>query len=701
MDQKQSEKSSGIPRSSRGSEIASQTPQKTNEPLLTEPKLPKRYKIISEFFDQMTCSLRLLSLCKKSPTFRNVSAQVQVLTKREFLYGHLAQIKYILPEALQTDKILVHDKKTLCVRPDVKITLLFDGIDVHLERSRVIALQELFASRLEDFVSSHPEACDVPEAMLPELFNQSSKVFSQTNYSLEDVGGDSIVQSQPTPEVGNLLEVPDTLQHVRKHFSEVIVPALEKTGLLVSQSPPPPSMRNQESESRGEICIDTVCADSDVVNGQAVNSGQNEVTPEGFPGFTGSTNSTQLTGTGPSVGYVACESPAVKEKCHDAEDHIFSQTRSGMCQQMASSLPGTVAVINDISLAVGCSSVTKEELLHKIIINNFDIVERREAEEQVELLEKLVPGWIYKKSTPSGDTTYRLGEFAAKRLQISILIGRACQWCQLIQLQHPSAALTAFSLLLRSGLRPDSFSVVGGLSACERSRYLLGGRGIHGMVLRSGFDSEPIVGNALVDMYSRNGEIGAAAVSALRVFDKMPVRNEVSWTAMILGCVRGERPIRALELFKEMKDDGVAGPTEITLVAVLSGCADNGALDLGLCIHGYISKIGMTENVAVTNALLDMYSKSGSLGSALSLFKEMQSRDVFSWTTMVSAYASHGKGSFALEMFYAILDSGVCPNEVTFLSVLSACSHAGMVLEGREIFRRMTEFYGLQPKIEH
>ncbi|OWM82960.1 CDT1-like protein a, chloroplastic [Punica granatum] len=505
MDQKQSEKSSGIPRSSRGSEIASQTPQKTNEPLLTEPKLPKRYKIISEFFDQMTCSLRLLSLCKKSPTFRNVSAQVQVLTKREFLYGHLAQIKYILPEAVQTDKILVHDKKTLCVRPDVKITLLFDGIDVHLERSRVIALQELFASRLEDFVSSHPEACDVPEAMLPELFNQSSKVFSQTNYSLEDVGGDSIVQSQPTPEVGNLLEVPDTLQHVRKHFSEVIVPALEKTGLLVSQSPPPPSMRNQESESRGEICIDTVCADSDVVNGQAVNSGQNEVTPEGFPGFTGSTNSTQLTGTGPSVGYVACESPAVKvsssgenlsietpaqltpkraipngddyqkstygdgdkclpshkptkrslnffvegdgnassftvgesescehvpsnsicatvpiaessistsaavpwqEKCHDAEDHIFSQTRSGMCQQMASSLPGTVAVINDISLAVGCSSVTKEELLHKIIINNFDIVERREAEEQVELLEKLVPGWIYKKSTPSGDTTY-------------------------------------------------------------------------------------------------------------------------------------------------------------------------------------------------------------------------------------------------------------------------------------------------------
>lgn len=297
-----------------------------------------------------------------------------------------------------------------------------------------------------------------------------------------------------------------------------------------------------------------------------------------------------------------------------------------------------------------------------------------------------------------------------------------------LQFQRPYTALATFSLLLRSGVRPDSFSIVGALSACGRSKNLPSGRALHGTVLKSGSGYEPIVGNALIDMYSRNSEIAAAQAvfggmrmkdvsswtsllngfiicrdieSAHLVFDEMPLRNEVSWTAMISGCVQGEMPIRALELFKEMNDEGLAYLTEMTLVAVLSGCADIGAFHLGVCIHSYVSKIGMTNNVTVKNALLDMYSKSGSLGLAHRLFNEMQSRDVFSWTTMISAYAFHGEGSTALELFYAMLESGINPNEVTFVSVLSACSHAGLVLEGWQIFSRMTELYGIGPKIEH
>ncbi|KAG4939838.1 hypothetical protein JHK86_045979 [Glycine max] len=293
----------------------------------------------------------------------------------------------------------------------------------------------------------------------------------------------------------------------------------------------------------------------------------------------------------------------------------------------------------------------------------------------------------------------------------------------------PSKSLSAFSRCLHVGLRPDSFLIVAALSSCGHCKDLVRGRVVHGMVLRNCLDENPVVGNALIDMYCRNGVMGMAASvfekmgfkdvfswtsllngyilgnnlsCALELFDAMPERNLVSWTAMITGCVKGGAPIQALETFKRMEADdrGVRLCADL-IVAVLSACADVGALDFGQCIHGCVNKIGLELDVAVSNVTMDMYSKSGRLDLAVRIFDDILKKDVFSWTTMISGYAYHGEGHLALEVFSRMLESGVTPNEVTLLSVLTACSHSGLVMEGEVLFTRMIQSCYMKPRIEH
>ncbi|TKY44954.1 Pentatricopeptide repeat-containing protein [Spatholobus suberectus] len=293
----------------------------------------------------------------------------------------------------------------------------------------------------------------------------------------------------------------------------------------------------------------------------------------------------------------------------------------------------------------------------------------------------------------------------------------------------PSKSLSAFSHCLHMGLRPDSFLVVTALSSCGHCKDLVIGRVVHGMVLRNCLVENPVVGNALIDMYCRNGVMGMAALvfekmgfrdvfswtsllngyilgkdlrCAREVFDAMPEKNLVSWTAMITGCVKAGAPVQALEMFKRMEaGDGGACLCVDLVVAVLSACADAGALDFGQCIHGCVEKMSLELDVAVSNAMMDMYSKSGRLDLAVRVFVEILKKDVFSWTTMISGYAYHGEGHLALEVFSRMLESGVTPNEVTLLSVLTACSHAGLVVEGKVLFTRMIQCRYMKPKIEH
>ncbi|XP_039028145.1 pentatricopeptide repeat-containing protein At2g22410, mitochondrial-like [Hibiscus syriacus] len=308
-------------------------------------------------------------------------------------------------------------------------------------------------------------------------------------------------------------------------------------------------------------------------------------------------------------------------------------------------------------------------------------------------------------------------------------------WTCLISLfsryRNPIKSVFAFSQLMRAGLRPDSYSVVAALSACGKSEDLLNGKLIHGLILKYNLGFKiSIVGNALIDMYSRNGEIIVAELvfdcmyvkdvaswnsllngfilcndleASRRVFDKMPKRNEVSWSALISGYVKVKEPLVGTKLFKEMRSQGKVNPTIVTVVAVLAGCANNGALYFGGSVHGYVKKVNLDakKNVVLSNALMDMYSKCGYLGVAGTIFNEMCLRDVFSWTIMITGCAFHGKGKQALQLFSDMKESNVAPNEVTFLSLVSACNHEGLFVEGQELFRDMVRCYGFKPMIEH
>lgn len=151
-----------------------------------------------------------------------------------------------------------------------------------------------------------------------------------------------------------------------------------------------------------------------------------------------------------------------------------------------------------------------------------------------------------------------------------------------------------------------------------------------------------------------------------------------------------------------MKETGLE-PNEITLIAVLSACASIGALDLGIWIEEYASKRKIQDNVYVATALVDMYAKCGNLECASRVFENMPKRNEVSWNTMISAHASHGRAEEALALFKRMLDEekALRPDGITFIGVLSACVHAGLVDEGRQLFNMMSSSFGLTPKVEH
>ncbi|XP_022841606.1 pentatricopeptide repeat-containing protein At2g20540-like [Olea europaea var. sylvestris] len=302
-----------------------------------------------------------------------------------------------------------------------------------------------------------------------------------------------------------------------------------------------------------------------------------------------------------------------------------------------------------------------------------------------------------------------------------------------LNIRQPMKALLLFSKLTASDfVKPDSHSIVAALSACARCKDLVNGKSIHGMVHKYLERPRPVVHNALIDMYCKNRRIRLAQsvfdrvhfkdvaiwtslinghildgdiYSARKLFDEMPQRNVVTWTAMIVGYVRMKSPIKAMQLFQRMRMEDIGqdcSPTTVTVVALLSGCADIGALDFGSLVHGYVHKrVGFVVDVAVNNGLIDMYAKSGYLNSALKIFDGMKNRDLFSWTSMISGLALHGRGKYSLQVFDEMVDSGMIPNDVTFLSVLSACSHSGLVTEGERLFKIFVNNYNLKPKIEH
>ncbi|KAJ7978110.1 Pentatricopeptide repeat [Quillaja saponaria] len=254
----------------------------------------------------------------------------------------------------------------------------------------------------------------------------------------------------------------------------------------------------------------------------------------------------------------------------------------------------------------------------------------------------------------------------------------------------------------------DDFTYIFVLGACARSASvstLWVGRQIHARILKHGVMSNILVPTTAIHFYACNKDVGSARL----LFDEMAERSSVTWNAMITGyCSQRERSKEyardALLLFRDMLID-VCGvkPTDTTMVCVLSAASQLGVLETGACVHGFIEKtVSVPVNdVFMGTSLVDMYSKCGSLDSALSIFNRMNEKNVLTWTAMTTGLAIHGKGKQALQVLNEMEAHGIKPNAVTFTTLFSACCHAGLVVEGLHLVHTMKQKFGVPPQMQH
>ncbi|KAK3162276.1 hypothetical protein QOZ80_1BG0087660 [Eleusine coracana subsp. coracana] len=292
---------------------------------------------------------------------------------------------------------------------------------------------------------------------------------------------------------------------------------------------------------------------------------------------------------------------------------------------------------------------------------------------------------------------------------------------------YPQEALHLFRQARRH-LADDTFAFAFTLKACAGLGWPRAGAQLHGLVVRKGFEFHTYVHTTLANMYVVCGRL----VEARNAFDEMPVKNAVSWNVMITGFAAwgeveyarllfGQMPCRnvvswtglidgytraclygeAVALFCHMMAEGIS-PSEITVLALGPAISNLGGILMGEMLHGYCEKKGLVSDVGVANSLIDLYAKIGSIQNSLKVFNEMlDRRNLVSWTSIISGFAMHGLSIKAVELSADMRRAGIRPNRITFLSVINACSHGGLVEHGLEFFRIMVYDYNMDPEVKH
>ncbi|KAJ7560174.1 hypothetical protein O6H91_04G117100 [Diphasiastrum complanatum] len=256
--------------------------------------------------------------------------------------------------------------------------------------------------------------------------------------------------------------------------------------------------------------------------------------------------------------------------------------------------------------------------------------------------------------------------------------------------------LALYEQMKEEGVQPNNVTYVVLLKTCASIVALEQGKQLHSHIIKSGFESDMIVGNTLVDMYAKCGCIEQAC----QVFDKMSERNVVSWSVMIAGYAHNGLGKEALALYEQMKQEGVQ-PDNITYVVLLKACANVAALEQGKQLHSQIIKSGSESDVIVGSALVDMYAKCGCIELAHQVFNKVSEQNVVLYSAMIAGYAQQGRGKEALTLLEQMQREGMNPDEVTYVCVLSACSHSGLVNEGCHLFDSMCKDHGVTPTMRH
>ncbi|KAF3518249.1 hypothetical protein DY000_02061994 [Brassica cretica] len=249
----------------------------------------------------------------------------------------------------------------------------------------------------------------------------------------------------------------------------------------------------------------------------------------------------------------------------------------------------------------------------------------------------------------------------------------------------------------RHSVTPDFHTFPFLLPSFNNPTHLPLGRRTHAQILLFGLHADPFVRTSLLNMYSSCGDLA----SAHRLFDEMPERNVISWSSLISGYVTCGRNREALGLFREMQLSKIR-PNEFTLSAVLSACGRLGALEEGKWVHAYVDKYNVEIDVVLGTSLIDMYAKCGSLERAKLVFVSLGcKKDVKAYSAMMCCLAMYGLTEECFKLFSEMTSNNINPNSVTFVGLLGACVHGGLVEEGRSYFAMMVEKFGITPSIQH
>ncbi|MQL89786.1 hypothetical protein Taro_022363 [Colocasia esculenta] len=266
------------------------------------------------------------------------------------------------------------------------------------------------------------------------------------------------------------------------------------------------------------------------------------------------------------------------------------------------------------------------------------------------------------------------------------------------QVGEPYSTFGFYHGMKEHGFQPDVLTLVSLASATAQIGDSRNGQSVHGFVLRRNLYSGHIfVGNAIVDMYSKWNDMG----SARKFFDSMLAKDVISWNTLINGYSQNGLASEAIDTFHTLEKYEQIVPGQGTLVAVIPAYAHVGSLHQGMRIHGRCIRIGLQTDLFVCTCLIDMYAKCGRLRDAILLFHEVPGKSSIPWNAIIAGHGIHGYGQKALELFQAMEEEGAIPDQVTFISLLSACSHSGLVEQGQNFFHLMHTKYGIEPTRKH
>lgn len=257
-------------------------------------------------------------------------------------------------------------------------------------------------------------------------------------------------------------------------------------------------------------------------------------------------------------------------------------------------------------------------------------------------------------------------------------------------------ALSLFSEMRYCCFEPDEGvirEVIGALSQLDEVKF---GQCFHSFMLKQGYLGCVSLVTPLLHMYGGFGDIE----SSRSLFDCLKPKDLIAWSTMIAVYAQSEGPSNALDIYQQMQSENEK-PNEIIYVNLIQACSSMAAEVIGEGIHTQVIKSGNTSNSFLISSLIDMYCRFRRISQAEAIFRECPNKDLICWSSMINGYGINGHGNEALQCFLDMLNSGIKPNDVVFISVLSACSHCGLEYEGWNWFRSMEERFGVAPKLAH